>query len=96
MRPEGQMAEKTFGAVFCAQVAGADTQPRQMAAHCPDIWRDGHLIIIQDDDQRLAAVARVVERLVSHAAGERPVADDRDHVVFLVLERPGVRHPQGG
>ena len=41
----------------------------------------GAAVVVDDDDQR-AILARgdVVERLPAHAAGERAVADDRDHV----------------
>ena len=36
-------------------------------------------VVVQDDDDPAARVAQVVERLVGHAAGERPVADHRHH-----------------
>src|SRR6185369_8572108 len=51
---------------------------------CPDIFRDRHLVVIQDDDQVLVQMTRLVQTFERHAAGHGTVADDRYHLVPLL------------
>ena len=55
-----------------------------MLAHRADVAVDGHTVVVEDHDQRLAGGAGVVEPLVSKTAGERAVADEGKHAVILV------------
>ena len=48
---------------------------------------DGHLVVVEDDQDILAHAADVVERLEDDAAGQGPVADDRDRLAVLVAEQ---------
>ena len=41
---------------------------------------DAHVIVVQDDEQPLAQMARMVHRLIGHARRDRPVADDGDGI----------------
>ena len=45
-----------------------------------DVGADGHLVVVEDHDERCAQVTGLVERLEGDAAGERPVAEHADHV----------------
>ena len=52
--------------------------------HVPQVFherahvaRNGHLVVVQDDDQGRLRLPNVVERLEGHAAGKRRIADDR-------------------
>ncbi len=46
-----------------------------------DVVRDGHLVVVEDDDHGRLGLPDVVERLERHAAGQRRVADERDHLL---------------
>ena len=41
-----------------------------MLAHRADVAVDGHTVVVEDNDQRLAGGAGVVEPLIGKAAGE--------------------------
>ena len=47
---------------------------------------NGHLVVVEDDDQPGAQVARVVHRLQGHPCGEGAVAYDRDDVIVVALQ----------
>lgn len=53
-----------------------DADAREVLLMAPDIGVDGHLVVVEDDDELRAKVAGVVERLERLAA--RHVADDGD------------------
>ena len=94
-RPSARNACEFFlDAHLRAQITRTDAQARQMAAQTADILRDRHIVVVQDDEQRLARRAGIRERLIRHTAGQRAVTDDRDNVVFLVFERARVRHAE--
>ncbi len=61
----------------------------------PDVDRDGHLVVVEDDDQALAEVADLIERFEGNAARQAAVADDGDNVVLLPRLIPGDGHTQG-
>ena len=69
-------------------------QAREMLAHRADVAVDGHTVVVEDNDQRLAGGAGVVESLIGKAAGERAVADEGKHAVILVQHRAGARHAE--
>jgi len=68
----------------------------EIARPGPHVGRDGHLVVVQDDDQVAAQVARLVDRLHGHAAGERAVADHGDDVVVPAGHVPPRGQPQRG
>ena len=65
-----------------------------MACHTTDVLVDGHIIVIEYDDQRLAACTGIVERLIRHAAGQRTVTDNGDDMILLTPNGARVRHAQ--
>ncbi len=60
-----------------AQLRQARRQPRHRRCIRPPV-------VVEDDDDTGAGVAEVVQCLVRHPAGERPVADDCHHVPVLL------------
>jgi hypothetical protein len=67
-----------------------------MAADGADRRADGHLVVVEDDQQIGVERAAVVERLEGHAGAERAVADDGDDLPALALELGGDGHAERG
>ena len=75
--------------------------PRRARAKVLEIFRqrahvfgNGHFVVVEYHDQPRVPVARVVHRLVAHAARQRAVADNRHHMIILVVQISGARQPQ--
>ena len=62
--------------------------------HAADVGVDGHGIVVEDDNQRLAALSGVAQALIGQPAGERSVADEGDDVLVPPGERARTRHAQ--
>ena len=60
--------------------------PVQVARHGPDIGRDRHVVVVQDDHQLAFEMAGLVEAFQRQPARERAVADDRYDPVVLTLD----------
>ena len=78
-----------------AEIAGADAHLRQKQAHAAHVFADAHGVVVQEDQDVLAAAAAVGQTLIGHAACEGPVADDGHHAVVLPQQGPGPGHAQG-
>ena len=72
-------------------VSGVRADGREVHRERTHVRRDGHLVVIQDDDEFRVFVARVVEGFIDEAAGEGAVADDRDGIGRVALEGLGHR-----
>ena len=70
------------GRLGCSPV-GSST-PCRLGDQVGDRRRVAAPVVVEHDDDALARVADVVQRLVGHAAGHRPVADDGDDVAQVV------------
>ena len=68
--------------------------PGQVLGQPAHILVDGHPVVVEDDHHGLAAASCVVEPLKAQSAAQRPVADDRHHLVVPVQQRPRPRHAQ--
>ena len=73
-----------------------ETLRLQKPRHTADIFADGHVVVVEDDDKRLSARGGVAESLIRQASRQRPVSDKRDDVVVAALQRSGLRHTVGG
>ena len=60
-----------------------------------DVARDGHLVVVQDDDHGKLGLPDVVERLEGHASAKRSIADERDDLVRAARKRPRLGEPHG-
>ena len=76
------------------QIMAAGAQTGQMPGHAAHIPADGHFVVIEDNDHRLAAHRGVVQPFISHTTGAGAVPDQSDHIVVLMQERPRPRHTQ--
>ncbi len=73
-------------------VARLQPQPGHVLGEAADGRRVAAAVVVDDDHDRPPGRGDVVERLPAHAAGQRAVADDGDHVAVAVpgqLERLG-------
>ena len=66
-----------------------------MSRDTADVGRNGHPVVVEDHDQRFIALSGIVEALVGKAAGQCAVAHEGNHVIVLLLQRPGPGHTQG-
>jgi hypothetical protein len=64
--------------------------------HSAHIGRNGHPVVVQDDDDVAFGVTGVVEPLVGEPAGERAVPYDGDHLVGAPAEVTRGRHTERG
>lgn len=77
-----------LGGVQGLLVRGLHAQPGQPLGETADGRRVGTAIVIDHHDQRTVLPGGdIVQRLPAHTAGQRAVADDRDHVAFLAGQR---------
>ena len=81
--------------LFKRSISGFETLGLQKPRHAAHVLADGHVVVVEDNHQRLPARGGVAESLVGQAAGERAVADDRHHVIVRPLQRPGPGHAEG-
>ena len=66
----------------------------QMRRHGAYVGIDGHAVIVDDHDDRLAGGTGVVQAFVGHTAGEGAVADQSQDAGVLVLQRSSAGHAQ--
>ncbi len=72
----------------------AGHQLRQIVVQRADRARDGHVVVVEDDQQVRIHRARVVQRLERHAAGHRAVADDGHRALVGAAQFGRDRHAQ--
>ena len=71
--------------LFEMVVTGPGPQMGQMARHGPHIGVDRHAVIVEQNDQRLTGGSGIVQALIGKAAGERTIADQRQHLIISIL-----------
>ena len=67
-------------------------QPGQVPGQAAHVGVDGHAVVVEDHDQRLAAGSGVVEPLEAQTAAHGAVADQGQHMIVLPLQSPGPGH----
>ena len=75
-------------------VALIRTNAVQISGHAADIFRNGHIVVVQHDDEILLHAGSIVQTLIGHAAGQGAVSDHGNHCEFLVLNVPCLRDAQ--
>ena len=66
----------------------------QMLHERANIVRDGHLVVVQDDDHGRLSLADIVQSLERHAAGKRRIADERDDLLVGTRQIAGLRQAE--
>src|SRR5207253_11405902 len=94
--PERYVRQRPLHAHLVAVVARVGAYVVQVLGERAHVGGDGHLVVVEDDDEAAVGVAGVVEGLEGHAAGHRAVADHGHDVVVLPLEVPRHGHTVGG
>ena len=69
---------------FC--LAARLAQQAQVLIQTAMILRDGHIVVVDEDDQVAVQFCRIVERFQCFTAAERAVTDDSNHVAVLAIE----------
>ncbi len=77
-------------------IGAAGHQLGQIGAHPAHRRGDGHLVVVQDDDQPVGGLGGLVHRLIGHAGAHRPVADHGDDAVAAALAVAAGAEAQGG
>jgi hypothetical protein len=68
----------------------------EKAAERSYVGRDGHLIVVKDDNELFIQMTRHIERFKRHAGGHRAIPDYRDRPSILFGDIFGKGHAQGG
>ena len=81
-------AERQAGEAVLDALAGVvelrvEADAVEVARQRADVGRDRHPVVVEDDHDRGLQAARVLQRLVGDAAGQRAVADHRDDLAVL-------------
>mmetsp|Transcript_24080 Transcript_24080/g.44518 ORF Transcript_24080/g.44518 Transcript_24080/m.44518 type:complete len:521 (-) Transcript_24080:5233-6795(-) len=76
----GQQAYSALGGGLEILERVLGIEPRQIGRHRAHGWGNRHLVVVQNNDQTLAQMARVVQRLIGHTSTHRSVTDDGDGV----------------
>ena len=77
-----------------SEVLGLQPLPGQVVGHTAYILGDRHAVVIEDDQQLLAALSGVGQPLVGQPAGEGTVPDQGQHLIVLPQLGPGPGHAQ--
>ena len=92
-RPSRRQLFQCFAVLFLELVIlRIRPHPGQVLGQSPHVPVNGHSVVVEDDHQRFAAAAGVIQALEAQTAAQRTVADDRHHVVVLRQQRPRPRH----
>ena len=79
---------------FEAQITRLDTHFLQHTGETADIRVYRHVVVVEDDDERLPARGSGGKALITKPACHGAVADQRGNVVILMQQRPGLRHTE--
>jgi len=92
----GHMLQNLFGALAHIRVQATGEHPGQVIRHATDVRRDGHIIVIEDDQNIGIHATSMIQGLEGHACGHRTIANNRDAFLFITPALAGKRHTQGG
>ena len=65
-----------------------------MVGNTAHVGGDGHTVVVEHNDHGLPGRAGVVKALEAEAAAQSAVANQRQHMVILMAQRPGTGHAQ--
>ena len=79
---------------FERKILGLEPLTGQILRHSAHIARNGHSVVIEDDQQVFLALPGVGQALIGQSAGERAVTDEGHHMIVLPQHSPGMGHAQ--
>ena len=77
-------------------IAAARDEPRHIGAHATDGRGDGHVIVVQNNDQLLGCLSGIVHGLIGHARAHRAITDNRDDLIVVAALVAGGAEAKGG
>ena len=86
--------EGIVDSLFQVQIAGGRADAVEIFGHAPHVLGDGHVVVVQDDDEVRLQLGGVVQGLIGHAPGQRPVPDHRYNRLAAACDLPGLHQPQ--
>src|SRR5215471_14018499 len=86
--------QDVFDFVLQVVIRPGSTDTVQITREGPDIGRNGHLVIVQQDYHSLLEVSNLVYSLKRHASGQPGVADEGDDVKVFAFQVPSGRDSQ--
>ena len=88
--------EHFFAAFTQGGVELAGEQIRQVVVQRPDVFRNRHLVVVEDNQHVWFDITRVVHRLKGHPGGDRAIANDADGAALFALFSRRDRYPDPG
>ena len=76
------------------EILGLQPLPGQVAGHAAHILGDGHAVVIEDHNHGFSALPGIGQALKRQTAGHGAVADHGQHMIVLMVQRPGPGHAQ--
>jgi hypothetical protein len=70
--------------------------PTQIGGNGSDIFRDRHLVVVQNHEKIFSKSSRMMQSFQRHPRRHRAVTDDTDDLVLLLQLLPGFDHTEGG
>ena len=78
----GDPIQKRPDVLFCINVTARGAQMAEIPCQRTNVFGNGHLVVVEDH-QQVVQPANVVHPLVDHAARERAIANDGNHMARL-------------
>ena len=88
------VADGVINAVLHIQIGVGGADIAQIFGNAAHIFRNGHVVVIQNDDEIGFQPCRVVQRLICHSSGQGAVSDHGNHRVVLPLQVPGLHQTE--
>ena len=92
--PTTGMLLESFQILLQIIVPFRGTQFSEVLRHAAFAGRNGHLIVVEKNDETGIHSSRIIQHLIDHTAGQRPVTDDGYHGVVFPFQIAGCRHAQ--
>ncbi|MPM65310.1 hypothetical protein SDC9_112205 [bioreactor metagenome] len=92
--PQGKHAHGLAVALLDAQILRLEPLMGQVLGDTPHVFGDGHAVVVEDDNHRLAALSGVGQPFVGQAAREGAVTNEGNHAILLVPKGSGPGHAQ--
>ena len=90
----GEFFGNVFGNGPQGAVGAAGNQACKIGTHGTNRGGNGHIIVIEDDDEAAVHSARIVHRFIGHARTHGAVANDCNNVVIFFFQIPRHGHAQ--
>ena len=90
----GDTPQSLIDPPFQIQIAVGCTDIVQIFGDTSHILGDGHIVVVEDDNEIGLQLPRIVQRLICHPPRHGPVADDGHHGLVQPLDIPGLHQAQ--